>query len=142
MHGNMNIQISEKYIGFLIRNLSLSRSKQIVPNMLLANFIIVGIVILMLITFSIFILIGKGDDLIAGYNTASKEERAKYDIGRLRKVSGYGLLLTCLPTGLLPLAEMSDILFWSLMISQIVIAIVITILANTYARKEPDKNKQ
>ena len=66
--------------------------------MLLANFIIVGIVILMLITFSIFILIGKGDDLIAGYNTASKEERAKYDIGRLRKVSGYGLLLTCLPT--------------------------------------------
>ena len=106
--------------------------------MLLANFIIVGIVILMLITFSIFILIGKGDDLIAGY----KEERAKYDIGRLRKVSGYGLLLTCLPTGLLPLAEMSDILFWSLMISQIVIAIVITILANTYARKEPDKNKQ
>ena len=51
--------------------------------MLLANFIIVGIVILMLITFSIFILIGKGDDLIAGYNTASKEERAKYDIGRL-----------------------------------------------------------
>ncbi len=39
--------------------------------MLLANFIIVGIVILMLITFSIFILIGKGDDLIAGYNTAS-----------------------------------------------------------------------
>lgn len=79
--------------------------------MLLANFIIVGIVILMLITFSIFILIGKGDDLIAGYNTASKEERAKYDIGRLRKVSGYGLLLTCLPTGLLPLAEMSDIIF-------------------------------
>ena len=64
----------------------------------------------MLITFSIFILIGKGDDLIAGYNTASKEERAKYDIGRLRKVSGYGLLLTCLPTGLLPLAEMSDII--------------------------------
>lgn len=52
--------------------------------MLLANFIIVGIVILMLITFSIFILIGKGDDLIAGYNTASKEERAKYDIGRLK----------------------------------------------------------
>lgn len=82
--------------------------------MLLANFIIVGIVILMLITFSIFILIGKGDDLIAGYNTASKEERAKYDIGRLRKVSGYGLLLTCLPTGMLPLAEMSDILFLEL----------------------------
>ena len=101
--------------------------------MLLANFIIVGIVILMLITFSIFILIGKGDDLIAGYNTASKEERAKYDIGRLRKVSGYGLLLTCLPTGLLPLAEMSDI--WSSMISMIIIAIVVTILANTYARR-------
>lgn len=110
--------------------------------MLLANFIIVGIVILMLITFSILILIGKGDDLIAGYNTASKEERAKYDIVKLRKVSDYGLLLICLPTGLLPLAETSDIIFWSSMISMIVIAIVITILANTYARKEPDKNKQ
>lgn len=104
--------------------------------MLLANFIIVGFVVLMLITFSILILIliGKGDDLIAGYNTASKEERAKYDIGRLRKVSGYGLLLTCLPTGLLPLAGMSDIIFWSSMISMIIIAIIVTILANTYAR--------
>ena len=40
----------------------------------------------------IVILIGKGDNLIAGYNTASKEERAKYDIKRLRGLIG-GLLL-------------------------------------------------
>ena len=135
MHGNMNIQISEKYIGFLIRKLIFVKIKTDSPKYAVGklhhsrNCDSYAHHILHLI------LIGKGDDLIAGYNTASKEERAKYDIGRLRKVSGYGLLLTCLPTGLLPLAEMSDIIFWSSMISMIIIAIVVTILANTYARR-------
>lgn len=67
--------------------------------MFLANYIMVGIVILVLVTFSILILCGKGDSLIAGYNTADEEDKAGYDIGRLRKVTGYGQLAICLPTG-------------------------------------------
>ena len=51
--------------------------------------IIVGATLVIL---GILILIGKGDNLIAGYNTSSKEERAKYNIKRLRGLIG-GLLL-------------------------------------------------
>ena len=36
----------------------------------------------------IVILAGKGDWLIAGYNTSSPEEREKYDIRRLRLLMG------------------------------------------------------
>ncbi len=109
--------------------------------MLLANYIIVGIVILALVTFSILILCGKGDSLIAGYNTASEEERAGYDIGRLRKVTGCGQLAICLPTGMIPMAEVWPTMFWISMTSLIAITIVIVILSNTYAKKVRGKNK-
>ena len=109
--------------------------------MLLANYIIVGVVILIAVIFSILILCGKGDNLIAGYNTASEEEKAGYDIGRLRKVTGYGQLAICLPTGLIPMAEVWPTMFWISMTSLIAITIVIVILSNTYAQKGHDKNK-
>ena len=41
---------------------------------------------LMLVALAFVILKGKGDGLIAGYNTASKEEQEKYNIKRLRIV--------------------------------------------------------
>lgn len=42
------------------------------------------------------IICGYGDDLIAGFNTASKEEKTKYNVKRLRiLVSGF-LFLTAL----------------------------------------------
>lgn len=50
--------------------------------MFLANYIMVGIVILVLVTFSILILCGKGDSLIAGYNTAKIDLSGEYAIGR------------------------------------------------------------
>jgi len=40
----------------------------------------------MLVALAFVILKGKGDGLIAGYNTASKEEQEKYNIKRLRIV--------------------------------------------------------
>ena len=109
--------------------------------MFLANYIIVGIVIFVLVTFSILILCGKGDSLIAGYNTASEEEKAEYDIKRLRKVSGYGQLAICLPTGLIPAAKAFPVLFWISLVLIIVITIFIVILSNTYAKKVRGKSK-
>ena len=109
--------------------------------MFLANYIIVGIVIFVLITFSILILCGKGDSLISGYNTASEEEKAEYDITRLRKVTGYGQLAICLPTGLIPAAEAFPVLFWLSLILMIAITVVIVIMTNTYAKKVRGKNK-
>ena len=48
--------------------------------------VILSLISLWLVALAIFILSGRGDGLIAGYNTASKEERQKYNIKRLRKV--------------------------------------------------------
>ena len=83
----------------------------------------------------IVILIGKGDNLIAGYNTASKEERAKYDIKRLRGLIG-GLLLVWAPAMFLLYGEPSmgrSFAFASLVL---VLSIVVVILANTWAKKK------
>ena len=49
----------------------------------------VGFVIILII--SIMLLSGHGSWLIAGYNTASKEEKAKYDEKKLCKTTGFGM---------------------------------------------------
>ena len=41
---------------------------------------------LWMVAMALFILSGKGDGLIAGYNTASKEEQQQYNLKRLRAV--------------------------------------------------------
>ena len=48
--------------------------------------IIISIVSIIPIGLGIFILSGWGDSLIAGYNTARKEEQQRYDIKRLRLI--------------------------------------------------------
>ena len=48
--------------------------------------IVAIILIVIMFTLGIVILSGKGDNLIAGYNTASDEERRKVNIKRLRIV--------------------------------------------------------
>ena len=88
-------------------------------------FVIMGIVI----------LIGKGDNLIAGYNTASKEERAKYDIKRLRGLIG-GLLLVLAPAMFLLYGEPSTGRSFAFASLVLVLSIVVVILANTWAKKK------
>ena len=48
--------------------------------------IVAIVLIVIMFTLGIVILSGKGDNLIAGYNTASDEERRKVNIKRLRIV--------------------------------------------------------
>lgn len=83
----------------------------------------------------IIILIGKGDNLIAGYNTASKEERAKYDIKRLRGLIG-GLLLVLAPAMFLLYGEPSTGRSFAFASLVLVLSIVVVILANTWAKKK------
>ena len=53
------------------------------------------IVSLVLLLLAVVIAFGKGDFLISGYNTASKEKKAKYNIRRLRLlVSSLLVLIT------------------------------------------------
>ena len=42
---------------------------------------------------AIFLLMGKGSFLIAGYNTASESEKARYDEKKLCRVMGVGMML-------------------------------------------------
>lgn len=89
-----------------------------------AIFVIMGVVI----------LIGKGDNLIAGYNTASKEERAKYHIKRLRGLIG-GLLIVLAPMMLL-LGKESLAATGSFAALTVILCIIVVILANTWAKKK------
>lgn len=46
---------------------------------------------ILILIFTIILLSGRGAWLIAGYNTASKEEKAKYDEKKLCRVTGIGM---------------------------------------------------
>ncbi|MBO7300200.1 MAG: DUF3784 domain-containing protein [Tidjanibacter sp.] len=80
--------------------------------------------------FGILILIGKGDWLISGYNTASAEKRAQYNIRRLRLVMG----ITCLAMGVVML--LAPIVKYEMFILVTTLPIVIPalILSNTWAK--------
>lgn len=54
--------------------------------------VIIPVAILCLVG-AIAILCGKGDFLISGYNTASAEEKAQYNIHRLRLVTGIAMII-------------------------------------------------
>ena len=81
----------------------------------------------------IVILSGKGDMLIAGYNTVSKEEREKYDIKRLRLVLGILMILIALASLLFLEESLTAVLAFGMLV--IVLIIPALILANTWAKK-------
>lgn len=79
------------------------------------------------------ILFGKGDKLIAGYNTASEEERQKVDIVRLRGVTTFICLLSAV---FLPVISYFDDYRSFITTGYILIVIVSIIVANTWAKKK------
>ncbi|MDY6327720.1 MAG: DUF3784 domain-containing protein [Bacteroidales bacterium] len=96
--------------------------------------IVLIIVAAILLIMGIIILVGKGDNLIAGYNTASKEEKAQYNIKRLRGLIG-GILVVLAPMMLLLLGRESLAATLSFVVLTFVLCIVMVLLANTWAKK-------
>jgi hypothetical protein len=96
--------------------------------------VIVIIVAALLLVMGIVILIGKGDKLIAGYNTASEEEKSQYNVKRLRYLIG-GFLIVLAPIVFLlsngTLAATGYFLTFT-----IISCIVVIFLANTWAKKK------
>lgn len=95
---------------------------------------------LIMIALSVVLLLGKGANLIAGYNTSSKEEKAKYDEKALSKFVGKILL----PIGLaLPLVTLGGIydLIWPIFafifldIGLIVFALIYINSGNRFRKK-------
>ena len=83
--------------------------------------------------FAIILFTGKGDILIAGYNTASKEEKEKCNIKRLRFLVGSIFILSAFLMALRDMDIMGRGLF---VISTIILVIATLILANTWAMKK------
>ena len=97
--------------------------------------IVLIILAAIMLIMGIVILVGKGDNLIAGYNTASKEEKSQYHIKRLRGLIG-GFLLILAPMMVLLLGEESLASGFSFCALTLVLCIVVVILANTWAKKK------
>ena len=97
--------------------------------------IVLIIIAAILVIMGVFILIGKGDNLIAGYNTASKEEKAQYNVKRLRGLIG-GLLIVLAPMMFLLNGDDTMAATWSFVALVFVLCIVVVILANTWAKKK------
>ncbi|MBQ9645663.1 MAG: DUF3784 domain-containing protein [Prevotella sp.] len=102
---------------------------------------IVGVTICIVLAFILVIFAwrlwtGKGDELIAGYNTAPKEERDTVNIIRLRRLMSiltvftafYCTLLPFLGTSVTSITAATGILFC--------FSAVIIVLANTWAKKK------
>ena len=94
------------------------------------------IVSLVLLLLAVIVAFGKGDFLISGYNTASKEKRAKYNIHRLRLL--VSSLLVIVSAGL----AVAGFLNWGeperdyLGIGILVPAVIYVILTYTWAMKK------
>ena len=80
------------------------------------------------------ILAGKGDFLIAGYNTASKEERDKVNIKRIRLLIAVLLFLCGALMPLLALDELTGGIAFAVIV--MVACFVVGYLANTWAMKK------
>lgn len=101
----------------------------------LANTFIGGVAGQALISLFVAVILftGKGDILIAGYNTASKEEKEKCNIKRLRFLVGsIFILLTCL----MALRDMDIMGRGLFIVSTLLLVIATLILANTWAMKK------
>ena len=82
---------------------------------------------------ALVIFVGKGDWMIAGYNTASPKEREKYNIKRLRIV----LSVLMVVTALFVLSILYTPPYLIALTAQVllIVCIIGVILANTWAKK-------
>lgn len=98
---------------------------------------IVWVVFCLFLIVSVILISGHGENLIAGYNTSSKEEKEKYNAKKLCRVVGSGMavitvmiLIMAIGQEVLPAAFATVF-----MIVTVVDCIVIIILTNTICKK-------
>ena len=84
----------------------------------------------------LLILSGRGDNLIAGYNTASEKEREQYHIKRLRLVIAGILLATTILFWIPILMNDKEPYKFIVLIGMFPVCFIGIILANTWAKKK------
>lgn len=95
--------------------------------------IVVYILAAAFIVMAVLLLLGKGDMLIAGYNTASPEKRSHYNIRRLRLL--IAVLLIVVSVGMVAMSIWPEKLVAAFTFLTVFLSILAVILANTWARK-------
>ena len=98
--------------------------------------IVTGIIAVLFLVFAIVFLMGKGDKLIAGYNTASEEEKRKIDIHKLRILMAIISVITAGYVSILPIIGDNPQDQMVGMFVFFAITILFVILANTWAKKK------
>lgn len=88
------------------------------------------------IVLAVVFLIGKGDKLIAGYNTAREEEKRKVDIHKLRILMAILSVITAGYTSILPIIGDNPQDQMGAFFVFFAITIIFIILANTWAKKK------
>ena len=93
---------------------------------------------LVIVVLSIIILAGKGDNLIAGYNTASKDEKQKINLKRLRLVIGAMLLVIALAVSLPDILglESDSPIHIVVIVLILIITLAVLVISNTWCKKE------
>ena len=90
----------------------------------------------MFLVLAVIFLMGKGDMLIAGYNTASKEERKTIDIKRLRIVMAVLMVVTAVFCTIPPLLGNDKNSLLAAAGIFLAIIFVGIIIANTWTKKK------
>ena len=88
------------------------------------------------IILAVIFLMGKGDKLIAGYNTASEEEKSKVNIKRLRLLMAIICVITAGFLSIQPITESNRATQMGAFFAFILVTMVFIILANTWAKKK------
>lgn len=88
------------------------------------------------LVFAFIFLMGKGDKLIAGYNTASEEEKKKINIKRLRILMAFLSVITAGFVSILPIIGDNTQGQTGAMFVFIAVTVIFIILANTWAKKK------
>jgi len=84
----------------------------------------------------LLILTGRGDNLIAGYNTASQKEREQFNIKRLRLVIASILLATLILFWIPFLMNDKELYKYIVLVGIFPVCFIGIILANTWAKKK------
>ena len=88
------------------------------------------------IVLAVIFLMGKGDKLIAGYNTASEEEKKEVHILRLRILMAIISVITAAYVSILPIIGNNVKAHMGALAVFFLVTIIFVILANTWAKKK------
>ena len=105
---------------------------------MLVAYIVYGAMILLFVFFGVLFACGRGQSLIAGYNTASEWERRKYDEKKLLRIMRNGMfaLAGCMAVGLVGTLLENKAVIWTGHGLLLAACIVLAISANTGAKKK------